>query len=432
MKAEIGVPDASPPGVRRLGYAVFCWFNRHPMVWRTLGAALRYWPFLSRLVPFAGRRSAVLQVLSRPRSFSNTAHAVQLIAGDFQIGMDPGPEYDADKAIFDSLLASLDVEADADAQARSRVAGLAERLRGPVAGRSFDLLEDYLMWIVLRAVQPALGAAAESVISGSRECVPDERLERDYLHELRHVAAHLFAGELAPLAVQRRAEVNAASLRARIEAMTPELSMSWPQAATAPYKAIRRTAIGLAWVSHPVTVQSGALAFQELLRRPAVYRALRRQVAALGAGAWDRRNAAFRTLVRDHVLELMRFRPVFPLLARDVPRATEYESGGRRNPVCPAGSSQTVLSISALFDAHGVPDAAAYCPHRQWGDAEPSRYLMFGYGDRQCPARTHAVDMLGSALIGLLTLPELRLTRRGSRGIRYDGPMISSMRLRPA
>ena len=39
-----------------------------------------------------------------------------------------------------------------------------------------------------------------------------------------------------------------------------------------------------------------------------------------------------------------------------------------------------------------------------------------------------AVEMLVSALIGLLTLPALR----GVGGIRYDGPMISRMRLRPA
>ena len=34
---------------------------------------------------------------------------------------------------------------------------------------------------------------------------------------------------------------------------------------------------------------------------------------------------------------------------------------------------------------------------------------MFGYGTRQCPARKYAVDILTSALIGLLILPELQL-----------------------
>ena len=43
----------------------------------------------------------------------------------------------------------------------------------------------------------------------------------------------------------------------------------------------------------------------------------------------------FRNSVRNHVLELMRFRPIFPLLARDVPRDTEFKparGGTRRAP----------------------------------------------------------------------------------------------------
>ena len=55
---------------------------------------------------------------------------------------------------------------------------------------------------------------------------------------------------------------------------------------------------------------------------------------------------------------------------------------------------------------------------------------MFGYGDRQCPAKTYAVDILTSALIGLLTLPELRLAHDDGKAIMYDGPLMSRMRVR--
>ncbi len=55
---------------------------------------------------------------------------------------------------------------------------------------------------------------------------------------------------------------------------------------------------------------------------------------------------------------------------------------------------------------------------------------MFGYGTRQCPARTYAVEILTSALIGLLILPELQLTDRESKAITYDGALMSAMSVR--
>lgn len=425
MRAEVGRPDSGPPGLQRLVYFAFCWTIRHPRLLRWIGAVLRSAPRLSP-VPLAARRGAVRKVLTRTSSFSSTSHAANLIAGDFLIGMDPGSTYQHDRALFDSFVASLDASADADAEARRRL----QQLTARKSVSSFDLIEDYLLWVVFSAVKPAFGFAADYVVAGSRDVVPDEATERHYLHEVRYVAAHLLAGRLAPAQVRRRAEISAASLRARIAAMTPELGMAWPQTRTAPFSAIQRNAIGLAWVSHPVTVQSGALVVQELLGRPRVYEALRKEAAALGAGVWT--CGRFRQTITSHVLELMRFRPVFPALSRDVPRATEFESGARANPKCPAGSSLSILSISALFDPLGKDNMRGYCPDRQWGAEDDARFMMFGFGERQCPAKDQAVDILASALIGLLTLPRLDYAGGWSQKIHYDGPMIDRMRLQPA
>jgi cytochrome P450 len=425
MRAEIGQPDAALPGAHSLMYSAFCWINRHPAVWRSIGAVLRMWPWLARLLPFAASQVAVKTVLTRPRSFSNLSHEPHLLAGEFMIGMDPGPTYDADRRLFWSILNMLQVERDADREAMARI----EALR-VAAGEPFDLIDDYLQWVVFAAIQPAFGAALDGIVAGRRDQQPDELSQRRYLVEIRHVAAQLFAGDLAPIPVKRRAELSAASLQARIDRMLPELSLSWPQAKTMEYAAIRRTAIGLGWVSHPVTVQSAALVFQELLGRPEAYGALRAAARECGKDVWT--DATLRQLVTANVLELMRFRPIFPLLARAVPRATEYECAADRSAQAAGGSSVTVLSISALFDASGVPAPTRFCPHRAWGAEADMRYLMFGYGERQCPAKDHAVSMITSALIGLLTLPELRWADRRSSRMRYDGPMISRMRLRQA
>lgn len=426
MAVQIGHPDPAPPLVRRLAYFAFCWMNRHPSVWRAIGALCRLWPFVGNAFGFAARHSAVWQVLHRPDSFSSTSHGPNLIASEFMIGMDPGPVYQQDWKVFQSLLGMLNVKNDSDAEARARLARI--EAAGPDA--VFDLVEDYLMWIVFAAIRPGFGNAADAVIAGAPGLPVDEALTRHYLHDIRYVAAHLFAGRLAPLDIQRRAEIRADSLRSRIDRSLPLLRAAWPQTAGLDDEAIRRTAIGFGWVSHPVTVQSAALVVQELLARPAVYAGLLGQARALGDACWS--SEPLRNTVRSHVLELMRFRPVFPLLARDVPRNTEFESGGQHNAICPAGSSVTVLSISALFDPRGKPDAGRYCPHRNWGQQAPSQFLMFGLGSRQCPAKDHAVEMMTSAVIGLLQLPRLKLAGRIGQRIVYDGPLICRMGLRRA
>jgi cytochrome P450 len=234
------------------------------------------------------------------------------------------------------------------------------------------------------------------------------------------------AGSSSTLDIQRRAELCAASLRARIAGVSGAIRNSW--GVSSPSGVMERNAVGLAWISHPVTVQSGALVVQELLSRPKVYRTLLSVAKELGPRVWD--DDDFRKSVRKHVLELMRFRPIFPLLARDVPRDTEFETGGHKNAQCHGGGKVTVLSVAALFDPRAVPDSGRFCPHRDWRDEKDLRYLMFGYGDRQCPAKDYAVDILTSALIGLLTLPELRLERDDRKAIIYDGALMTRMRVR--
>src|SRR4051812_29289230 len=147
MKVLPRNPDAMPPGFRSLSYGIFCWLNRHTVVLRWLGALLRLSPSLAGRFGFAVRASAVKGVLTRPSSFSNRAHAPNLVAGDYLIAMEPGPVYDAGKALLEMRLGSLNVEADADQAAQDRVADIRQS-----GGNSFDLIDDYLMWIAFDAI----------------------------------------------------------------------------------------------------------------------------------------------------------------------------------------------------------------------------------------------------------------------------------------
>lgn len=426
MKLSTYEPDALQPGARSLSYGVFCWLNRHITVLRALGALLRRWPSVGGLFGMVARASAVKDLLTRTRSFSNTAHAANMVSGDYLIGMDPGPTYSADRDLVHARLAALDVPADSDAEAQRRIKDLSK----PGAAE-FDLIDDYLMWVVFHAMRPLFGDAIGAVVAGSATNAAqgdvDEGLQRQYMLEIRYVAGQLLAGNLATLDLRRRAESCGDALQARIDRVTGPIGAAWGVKSSS--EDIERNAVGLAWISHPVTVQSGALVMQELLGRQKVYEQLRSRARALGESrVWT--DPDFRKAVRNHVLELMRFRPIFPLLARDVPRDTEMETGARSNAGCPGGGKVSLLSIAALFDPSAVPQSGRFCPNRDWGSEDALRYLMFGYGYRQCPARDYAVDILTSALIGLLTLPRLQLARGEGKAIAYDGPLMLCMRMR--
>lgn len=424
MKLSTYEPDAMAPGVRRLSYGLFCWLNRHITVLRAVGAVLRRWPAIGGWFGMVARASAVKDVLTRTPSFANTAHAANMVSGDYLIGMDPGPTYTADRDLVHARLDALDVPNASDEEAKKRIAMLGS------GDRSFDLIDNYLMWVVFHAMKPLFGSATDAVVAGSADpaaqAAVDEGLQRQYMLEIRYVAGQLLAGSLATLDLRRRAETCGDALQARIDRVTGPIGTAWGIKSAS--EDIERNAVGLAWISHPVTVQSGALAVQELLGRPQVYEQLLSRAKSLKDRVWT--DAGFRKDVRDHVLELMRFRPIFPLLARDVPRDTELQTGARQNAKCPGGGKIALLSIAALFDPSVVSDSRRFCPERDWGKDDPLRYLMFGYGYRQCPAKDHAVDILTSALIGLLTLPRLQLARGEDKAITYDGPLMLSMRMR--
>jgi len=426
MKVTTYEPDAMPPGARSLAYGAFCWLNRHIPVLRAFGALFRRWPSVGGRLGIVARASAVKEVLTRTRSFSNTAHAANIVSGDYLIGMDPGPTYSADRDLVHVRVAALNVPADSDAEAQRRIKDLSGRKPG-----EFDLIEDYLMWVVFHAMRPLFGAATGAVVAGSTIDAAkgdvDEGLQRQYMLEIRYVAGQLLAGSLSTLDLRRQAEACADALQARIDRVTGLIGAAWGVKSST--SDIERNAVGLAWISHPVTVQSGALIVQELLGRPKVYDDLRSKAERLGESAvWT--DPDFRETVRNHVLELMRFRPIFPLLARDVPRDTEMETGARRNAGCPGGGKVSLLSVAALFDPSVVPQSGRFCPERDWRGNDALRYLMFGYGYRQCPAKNEAVQILTSALIGLLALPRLQLARSKGKAIVYEGPLMLSMRMR--
>jgi cytochrome P450 len=410
---------------RGLGWlhALWCFLMRSPMILRGGAWVLRKWPIASHWLPIVAQRDAVVAAFLRSATFSNTAHAPNLVAGQFSIGMQEGPRYRSERATLEAMLRTPDHLGRASAVfTRSRL----EAFNQPGSAATFDLVDDYLGPIAWRAMKRCFGVAGDALATGHPGSASPEDTEKQLFLTLRHVASHLVVGAVATPAVQCRAESAGAALNQRVHAnkavIQEALANRVPGRTDA---AIHRNTVGLMWVSHPVAVQAGVHLMVELLKRDTWHTKLRQQAAAAGDNAWL--DAALRLHVRNVILELLRFRPPFPIVVRDVPRGADFAAGDRRPAKAPAGQSMKLMVIGAMFDPDAVDQPGKFMPDRKWKH-EDDRYMVFGHGDRSCPGREHVLEMLTSMVIGLLLLP--RQVRHGKgKKVVYDGPAAAHMPL---
>ncbi len=401
-----------------VGYRVLVRLIHHPVLLRAIGRILRK---LHSAGAVASNRS-VTAVFERTAIYSSLAHGKDLPRDiEFVIGMEAGPTYEAERDLLERVLGKPRAFGDAALQ-RGRARAGGRRGRAPI-GR----IAAYLVDVGWGACGPWFGAAASDIESyrppGHVGC-PVAAL----YSELRYVGAQLIGGALSPEAVKRKADEKAVTLNARVASCAPAIAAAWSAARPVEPAVLQRNAVGLMWVGHPATVQAGALLMQSLLDDPTLYRGLREAAERLGDDVWT--DSAFRAELESHVVELLRFRPPFPILNRMALRDGWIDADGSSRPVR-AGATVGVLTAAALFDGDGIDEPARYWPGRPAGAfANPdNRYLMFGLGERSCIAKQHVIETLVGALTGLMTLGELRYAKRWSR-IAYDGPIITGMSLR--
>jgi cytochrome P450 len=398
--------------LRWLNYRSVSALLHHPRALRLLAALVRHQPWFGRFAKMVATRNEVVACLQRPLAFSSTVNRPNLVAGDFVIGMESGPRHDSERHL---LLSKLP---DPAAFARHAADASRQRIEALLAGqaRRFDLLDDYMVPVAWEAISRSFGALLPAL-------APDDPM----LMNIRYVGAHLVVGSIATESVQRRAMDSATEMNAWVRGRIDALQGDWGMVSAHEREAVARNVVGLLWVGHPATAQSGALIVQELFARRS-----ERQLAQLGARVrahadpWQ--DDALRQSLKDHVLELLRFRPPFPLLKRDVRRDTRYGPQGE-NPIA-GGTQLTLLMLGAMFDPAAMASSPdRYEPGREFHNPR-DRYLVFGWGDRQCIARDVVVEILAGALLGVLLLPQLSWADPWWRRIRYDGPMIASMRVK--
>ena len=387
---------------RSIRYRLVSRLYHHPALLRRIAELLVGKPSLARAAKAVADLHSVRAVFGRPWSFS-TAQADNMRAGDFVIGMDNGARQAADRALLQAVLPTPATFGSlAAAEARSRLDWICD----PQRPASFDLIDDYMVHVAWAPLAASLGPAANTV-GGA---VPDSPARKGLYDELRSLGAQLIIGSGCPAAVRRTADEYAAHLNTRVGQSLGQLCAHWQQHSS-DAAAVHRNAVGLTWVGHPATVQAAALCTQQLLVNRAKLGELHLEATRLGDGVWC--DIRFREALEAFVLEQLAQRPPFPILTRLAVRATWFEVGrGRWLGAAPAGSTLLILLVGALADRRATGG------------------LAFGDGPRECIARHHVLQVLVSAMTGLLMLPGLRWADAPWRRMRFDGPVIRHMKLK--
>jgi cytochrome P450 len=393
-----------------------------PRLLRAFCTALWNWPVLSRVIPAVSRRTAVAAAFDRQTEFSNIAHAPNLVAGPFLIGMEIGPQHTGDRAFVTAHIAdpapSSTIAGASANESRQRIDGLLNS--GP---KRFDLVNDYMVWVVWSALGATFGPGAAAIVAPG-----NAGDARSFFLQVRYVGAHLIIGGIAPQSVQLRAQQAALALNTRVDKAMSAIQTAWGTG-TDP-TTMRRNALGMLWVGHPATVQAGALVIQELFGRREIYRDLAGKAQKLGDTAWQ--DVAFREELMAHILELLRFRPVFPAQPRYVMRDTVFESDSGLPVPIKGGASLAVFTIGAMFDSLAVENPESYIP--DLGDTprfkySDDKYMLFGLGARSCVAKYVVPQILLNAITGLLLLPDLDWANGYFSRMQYDGPIVTEMEL---
>lgn len=394
-----------------------------PALLRGLGAVLRRWPVLAGASAILASHASVDAAFRRPQSFSNRSHAPNLPAGEFLIGLESGPRHACERAFLQQVLPDPEALARAsDACARTRIA----RIQADGA-LHFDLIDDYLRPVAWTTLDLTLGpAAGRMLLSGDGK-------GHQCMDALAHLGAHLIGGQFEPASRRARSLRAATFIQQQLAGHADAIAQHW-QASLAssestpastsllPEPTVVRHAAGLMLVGHPGTVQAGALVMHELLNDRRTYASLCDEARRLGEQVWA---DAFRTTLREVVLQRLSRRPPFPMLTRDLPRDTGIDIAPDYPKTWTAGSAVFLLLAAAMAD----PQARQNPPSGSTSPGSPATDMVFGVGPRDCIARLHATEVLVSALTGLLSLGPLRYHDSLLRRIRYDGLVVTRLRL---
>jgi cytochrome P450 len=125
------------------------------------------------------------------------------------------------------------------------------------------------------------------------------------------------------------------------------------------------------------------------------------------------------------IYEALRFRPMIPLVARYCPRETIIAKGTDYARVAPAGAAVIVAAVGANFDPDMFANPSHFDTNRPLDD-----YILFSLDSRTCFGKYVADAVMVEIIRSVLRLPKLRRAFACRGRVHYDGPAVTSLRLK--
>jgi len=129
--------------------------------------------------------------------------------------------------------------------------------------------------------------------------------------------------------------------------------------------------------------------------------------------------------LRQIIYEALRFRPMVPLVVRYCPRETIIAKGTDYARVAPAGAAVIVAAVGANFDPDMFANPCHFDTNRPLNN-----YIVFSSGPRTCFGKYVADVVMVEIIRSVLRLPKLRRAFACRGRVHYDGPAVTSLRLK--
>lgn len=402
--------------------AFMLFLRRHPGLHRVLFGLLRRHAPVSRRGAFAIVTGAghVHEVLNRKNDFLLAPiNQHKVLVGDFLLSLDPGPQYDREKAIVHSVFP------------RGRVAEIercateaADRLLTTLANKSNNSIDVVHLAerVMVEITNEFWGLDSHGATSAVLRAESGEETMRFWLRYLGVAIASPGNQRSGTMRLaQRCRDEFVCFVQDACQAPNPRGFLG-ALVRAAPHIAPRNVA-GIVVTASVVVTKAFINALIEIMKRDEV-----RRWAIEAAAREDGREALAKIVV-----EALRFNPVFPFLARYSPRATSIRGKNGEAIEIQAGSLVLVSALAAMFDPEAMPDPENFhagrdlqlnpkwvdatgkygCPHAQ----QQGPYFHFSSGSHRCPADQLAIAEVTAMMMAILKLENPRLSGR----LRYDG-----------
>ncbi|MEE7492022.1 cytochrome P450 [Methylobacterium oryzae CBMB20] len=337
-------------------------------------------------------RAEVEEILSLPQVFSVALYKPKM--GEFMLALDGTEVNYRDKAVMRAVLSWRDLPAIRDLAGAITDGALDE------GGGAIDVVASISRLVPLRIVQRFFGFTAPDAdllrwsyanqFDQFNNLPFDERADAEAVHAAADRARQEMRAAFAMIIPARVAAIEAGA-DLPDDVLTRLLRLHLPAATGFGMDRVVINVGGLLIGAIETTSEAVVNALAELLGRPQILEAAR-AAARTGPAAFD-----------GYVWEALRFAPIVAFMFRQAETDHVLGRGSPAESRIAKGRIVLPLSLSAMFDAQGVPEPDRFDPTRP-----DHTYLHFGRGHHECLGRYVASAMIPEIVRRILFRDDVR------------------------